>query len=324
MWGRNEIETSYAALIEPNKEKFSKPHSQEHCLVNANQVHMMRLNIGQQVRIERPTENGTTVALYTISSVHNEESNVVYLDYKDPHDVEERFGLSGTGSFQGKINAQAATVGLDDDKAKAYSEYIEHLADDDYNSQLVVIAPHGGDIEEHTDDQAQYVAKQLPSKCVSVWMCKGFKKGGGAFDRWHITSTDISEESFPKLKTIYGRHFEYAISFHGWNGDSICIGGSEPDPNPDDLDCMKEEISLKEEIKCAIDKAVSGSIKVVLGGISDNGCPQNFNGNNPKNIVNRLGTIGVQIEQSKKARSEEFRFKIAEAVANVIRPKLAV
>jgi aromatic ring-opening dioxygenase LigB subunit len=79
--------------------------------------------------------------------------------------------------FQGKINSQVAAVGLDDDDAKAYSEFVEHLTDDGHNSELVVIAPHGGDIEEHTGEQAEEVAKQLSSKSVSVWICKGYKKG---------------------------------------------------------------------------------------------------------------------------------------------------
>jgi phage replication-related protein YjqB (UPF0714/DUF867 family) len=283
----------------------------------------MELNTRQQVRIERPTENGTTLALYTIESTHAEEPNDVFLDYVDLVDVGERFGVSTVEPFKGKINAQVAAVGLDDADAETYSEFVEHLDDNDYNRELVVIAPHGGFIEEHTDTQAQYLAEQLPSKSVSVWLCKGFnkKEDGGAFARWHITSTDISEESFPKLKTIYGRQFKFAIAFHGWGGDSICIGGSEP--NPHDPDCLEEEITLKEEIKRAIDKVVPGSIDVVLGGAGDNGCPENFNGDNSENIVNRLGTTAVQIEQCARAR-EEYGKAIAEAVANVIRPKLAV
>jgi phage replication-related protein YjqB (UPF0714/DUF867 family) len=121
-------------------------------------------------------------------------------------------------------------------------------------------------------------------------MCKGFKKEGGAFDRWHITSTDISEESFPKLQTIIGRQFKYAIAFHGWGRNSICIGGSSQDPDD----------HTKEEIKETIEDAVHGSgIEVAMGGPT---CPENFNGNDPKNIVNRLGTTGVQIEQCERAR----------------------
>jgi phage replication-related protein YjqB (UPF0714/DUF867 family) len=323
MYRGNEIEAAYAAKFTPNKEKCSRPHTREHCSINANQIQMMRLNKRQQVRIERPTENGTTLALYTIESTHDEEPNDVFLDYVDLVDVGERFGVPTLEPFQGKINSQVAAVGLDDNNAKTYSEFVEHLADNDYNRELVVIAPHGGLIEEHTDTQAQYLAEQLPSKVVSTWICKGFnkKEQGGTFARWHITSTDISEKSFPKLKTIYGRQFKFAIAFHGWGGESICIGGSESDPRPPN--CQKEEISLKEEIKCAIEEVVPSSIEVVLGGAGDKRCPQNFNGDNPKNIVNRLGTTGVQIEQSEMARESHGK-AIAEAVANLIRPKLTV
>jgi hypothetical protein len=35
------------------------------------------------------------------------------------------------------------------------------------------------------------------------------------------TSTDTSENSFPELKTIMGRYFEYSIAFHGWDGMAI-------------------------------------------------------------------------------------------------------
>src|SRR5215213_4455423 len=62
--------------------------------------------------------------------------------------------------------------------------------------------------------------KKLPNSLrprAFLYGCaKGFKKGGGAFARWHITSTDISEESFPKLKTIIGRHFKYASAVSLW------------------------------------------------------------------------------------------------------------
>ena len=150
---------------------------------------------------------------------------------------------------------------------------------------MIAIAPHGGDIERHTDEEAERVCKRLSSKCVSEWVCKGFKKRGGAFDRWHITSTDISEDSFPELETVSGRTFKYAVAFNGWELDCICIGGSAP---PD----------LKQHIKTAIERDISSS-GICLAMDDDGTCPERFNGIDPKNIVNRLGTNGVQIEQSK-------------------------
>jgi phage replication-related protein YjqB (UPF0714/DUF867 family) len=314
--------TSYSAQFKPDKDRFipPPPHHREHCLANSNQIHMIGLNRGQQVRIERLTTNGTTLALYTIVDTHEEEPNDVYIDYKNADDLKDRldFDLSDNiDYFTGNLNAQVTAVGLTVSQARCNSEFIEQMDDNGHHRGLIVIAPHGGDIEEYTDEQAEHVGKQLSSKCVSVWVCKGFKQGGNAFDRWHITSTDISEKSFPKLKTVFGRRFEYAVAFHGMKRESICIGGSEPDP--DHPDCLKEEISLKEEIKCAIEKAVDGSgIVVSTGGA---GCPPNFNGNNKYNIVNRLGIIGVQIEQSVKAR-KCYGIQIADAVANVIGPRI--
>jgi phage replication-related protein YjqB (UPF0714/DUF867 family) len=73
------------------------------------------------------------------------------------------------------------------------------------------------------------------------------------------------------------------------------------------------------EIKKAITKAVTNSgIEV-----KDDGCPEGFNGNNPENIVNRLSTNGLQIEQSEKAR-KCYGIDIADAVADVIGPLIKV
>ena len=57
----------------------------------------------------------------------------------------------------------------------------------------MVIALHGGEIEKWTDNQAEYVGNHLSSERVSLWICKGFssKDDDDAFERWHITATDI-------------------------------------------------------------------------------------------------------------------------------------
>lgn len=269
---------------------------------------MMGINPGQQVRIERPTANGTRVALYTIDA-HNEEDpdHTVFVGYTNPNleDLQKRLGWSSKDSFKGKINTQVTAVGLIDAEAKAYSEFIEQLIDDGYNQELAVIVPHGGDVEEGTAEEGERIAEQLSSKCVSAWICKGYKKGGEAYACWHITSTDISEDSFPGLQTIMNRQFRYVIAFHGWKHNSICIGGSMSDP-------------LKQQIKTEIAKVVPSSIVVDIAGPGST-CPDDFNGNDQRNIVNRLGTYGVQIEQSEEAR-EEYGNAIADAVANVFRP----
>lgn len=102
MLRRNEIETAYAALFIPNTDRFSNLHSREHCSANGHQIRMMGLNTGQQVRIERPTANETTLALYTIIDAHDEDPKSVFVDYKNPDDLEKRFGPVHYGSFQGQ------------------------------------------------------------------------------------------------------------------------------------------------------------------------------------------------------------------------------
>ena len=73
-----------------------------------------------------------------------------------------------------------------------------------------MIAPHGGDIERHTDEQAEQVASRLVAKAGSSWRCKGWKGGAGALVRWHITSTDVSAPSFPRLDLVISRGFTHA------------------------------------------------------------------------------------------------------------------
>ncbi|TLX92524.1 MAG: hypothetical protein E6K97_01370 [Thaumarchaeota archaeon] len=123
-----------------------------------------------------------------------------------------------------------------------------------------------------------------------------------------MTSTKISEKSFPKLNTIIGNNpsFDYSIAFHGWTENSICVGG-----NPDNPD---------HELKCDIKAAIKNALKERNSDIEVHlsPCPVGqFNGDNPKNIVNCLGTNAIQIEQCRGAR-DNFHDDIAQAVVNVI------
>jgi phage replication-related protein YjqB (UPF0714/DUF867 family) len=303
------IQDSYSARIKPIDSGIPNNHVREHCLANLGEIHKIGRDRCQQVRIERPTATGTTRAIYTVIDVHDEEPDIVLVD-KNSDDLLARLDLSdgdlsSADHSPGKVNAQVTAVGLTDAEAEESSEFIENLADNGHNRGLIVIAPHGGNIEKYTDEQAEHVGQKLSSEYVSQWVCKGFKRGGGAFARWHITSTEISEESFPKLKTIMRRHFEYSVAFHGWGEKSICIGGTIPP-------------TIKQLIKEAIAKVVPDSIEV-----KDDGCPEGSNGNNPENIVNRLSTKGLQIEQSEEAR-KCFGIDIADAVADVIGPLIKV
>jgi phage replication-related protein YjqB (UPF0714/DUF867 family) len=272
----------------------------EHCSVDPEKLATIGCTVGQQVRVRR---NNVEYGLYTVSEVRQENpDNVV------------RMGLTGrrrlgtSDEFEAVIDSQPANPTLTERDADEASEFIERLADNGSQSGLIAIAPHGGDIERHTDDQAEHVAARLAAKAVGSWRCKGWNHdGGGASLRWHITSTDINEKSFTLLNSVISRRFTYAVAFHGFNEARILIGGTAP-------------ATLKREIREAIERATAGSDIAVCIARPD----ERFGGDDPGNIVNRLtagGANGIQIEQSLQARSDHWR-AIADAVADVYHPKL--
>lgn len=276
----------------------------EHCSVEVRLVGLVGAVLGQQIRIRR---TATEYALYTVSECRDEDAADVV-----------RLGLTGrqrlgtNDAFAGAVVLPAAHPTMSDGEAETSGELVERLDDDGEHRGLIVLAPHGGDIERHTDEQAERVASMLTRYGVSVWRCKGWKArrdggGGGAFECWRITSTDIDPASFPSLGALIERGFAHGLAFHGFGDEEILIGGTA-------------SAALKQEIKSAIDAAIGGSgILVRVASLEDR-----FGGDDPRNIVNRLTACnagGVQIEQSLRARRDHGP-AIADAVAAVYERQL--
>ena len=276
----------------------------EHCSVDSRLLGSVGAALGQQIRIRR---TATEYALYTVSELRDEDDADVV-----------RIGLTGRrrlgtdDPFEGAIALPAADPTLSESDAEASGELVERLDDDGEHRGLIVIAPHGGNIEPHTDEQAERVVFGLGGYGVSSWGCKGWKErredgSGGALECWHITSTEIDPSSFPGLGSVIDRGFAHAVAFHGFDESEILIGGTAPAP-------------LKEEIRCAIEAATSGSdIPVRIAKPDDQ-----FGGDDPCNIVNLLtvgGAGGIQIEQSLPARRDHAT-AIADAIATVFAREL--
>jgi phage replication-related protein YjqB (UPF0714/DUF867 family) len=305
-------EELYTARFKPRDDLHDLP--KEHCSANVDQIKTIGRDLYQQVRLELPTANGIIPAIYTVGNVHEEGSDLVYVGKKIEQYV-KCLEPYNTDPCEGKVKAEV-TKDLNEDDARLQGEFIEQLSDNGQNQKLVVIAPHGGEIESKTDKQAEIVRNEISPDEVSLWICKGFdEEDKSAYERWHITSTEISEKSFPKLNTIYGPKFEYSIAFHGWDRDNICVGGRKDNNTVD---------KLKVEIKDAIEKTLKeqgSNIQVNVSGCPE--CPGAFNGDKDENIVNRLGTNGIQIEQCSEARKQYYSY-IAKAVADTIRPRINV
>jgi len=268
-------------------------NTREHCSADPGKLVSIDCAVGCQVRVVR---DSTQCALYTVKEIRQESpDNVVRIGQSG------RRRLGAIDEFDAIVDSQVPHPAYDDAEAEANSEFVERLTDDGTNRVLVACAPHGGAIEVHTDEQAERVAMVLAAEGVSLWCCKGWHAGGAAFDRWHITSTDISPASFQLLNSIRERGFTYAVSFHGFDEQRILIGGAAP-------------FSLKQAIQEALQASVADSgipVDIATGG--------DYNGDRPSNFVNWLtagGAGGIQIEQSLAARSQ-YGEPIADAVAGI-------
>ena len=280
-----------------NAQVKNRASKREHCSADPKSLENIGRALGHQIRVKRSDDQ---FALYTIGETRREQPPTIV---RMTAAAQERLGASE--EFEAVVDSQVTDLIHDDQAAEDLGEFVERLSiDDGIQTEMVVIAPHGGFIEPYTDNQAERVAAELPG--ILCWRCKGWKKDGGAFDRWHITSTDIHEASFPLLNTIINRGFAHAVAFHGFSDDDILIGGGASD-------------ALKNEIKEAIDKAINtegSDCKATIRIAQD---ADNFNGDSPENVVNRLANgKGIQIEQSLTVR-ERCWCKIADAVASVYR-----
>lgn len=260
--------------------------------------------VGQQVRIKLRKDESK----YAIYTVHQFMEDGV-----DNNDV--RMALAGrqrldeTESFKAWLEGcdQVVLHGKDDSYLQDNDEFGEFLDETSaVHTGLVVCAPHGGVIENYTDEQAERVYSQLEaaSKDVSCWRCKGWQGEIGAYDAWHITSTEIDTESFPYLDQIGARGFGYAVSFHGYGEDDIAVGGGA-------------SVAFKTQVANAIQSAVGSAYDVTV--VNDGP----YGGVSPDNFVNWLTAAGngVQIEQPYGAR-RDYGQAIADAVAAVLGPLL--
>jgi phage replication-related protein YjqB (UPF0714/DUF867 family) len=262
----------------------------EWCSVDPATLSAIGREVGHQVRIRR---SATAFALYTVAET----------DLLEPPGT-VRMGPAGRerlgpgDEFAATIDAQGPDPTRSDAAAEAAGELVERLADG--GGRLIAIAPHGGDIEPFTDDQAEQVRVLLAAEGASSWLCRGWRPGGGTVDRWHITSADLAPACFPELHTVIGRGFVHAVAFHGSGGSEVLVGGG-----PASAD-------LQQAIATAIRDATHLVVRVAPG-------DDRLGGNDPRNVVNRLtagGANGVQIEQPLAARRSHGP-AIAKAVADV-------
>ena len=158
-------------------------------------------------------------------------------------------------------------------------------------AQVAIVAPHGGFIERATDTQARRVATDERLQ-ANVWVCRG--RAGDAFRRWHITSDDLSEQSFPGLEALLATRHDYAVSFHGFDahdGLDVIVGG-------------RVDHTIKERVQQQLEPGLSSLLRRPAAVLLATSTSDPFPGLARDNVVNRLTQAGgLQIEQAAVVRS---------------------
>lgn len=267
----------------------------ENCTIDDELRNNLGLAVGQQFLLTVKSDTDK----YGLVTIHSD-----YEDGSDNDDIRmrldgrERFDQSG--SFDAYAAVWAPVHGQTDSWLSSNDEMGE-FKEETSSSQtdIIIMAPHGGVIEGYTDELADRLYAGLSvtnSKDASLWYCIGYQSAIGAYDAWHITSTDIDEASFPYLDDLSGRSYDYAVTVHGYSGSEILVGGGA-------------STAFKADVKDALD-SISWSYTVTVVGDGDA-----YGGTSIDNIVNRYSSTGVQLEIPYAARRDHWE-DIADALVD--------
>lgn len=188
------------------------------------------------------------------------------------------------------------------------------------DSRFALLVPHGNIIETNVSPQIAEVVNTLQSADyeipVNVWEGRGAWGDDQTFQRWHITSINLHESSFPGLREMLdqdkydpqaGWAFRRALALHGFtesDKDLIIGGGTARNAKclvakriRDELGTRKDEVAIRIFDGDDIIDILAGTRRV---------CRRDLEGQSGNNIVNRLAADGgVQIEQSGSVRSDQ-------------------
>ena len=234
---------------------------------------------GDQIRVYR--HDDSDFALFTVRLRKDEKGTSRILLAEEGL---KRLGYGRSDSLKLRLELPAVQAAMNEAQARRQGEMIEILESSSpaalRERKLLLLVPHGGAIETGTDKVARRLLTSAKGGNSAVlWGCLGFRKGGGAYARWHVTSTDISERSFPKLGELAKprKPFRCALAIHGHSGKEIFIGG-------------QGSAALKQRIKTTLDALDLGAEVKIL----DSDDP--LAGHASTNIVNRYTRNGIQLE----------------------------
>lgn len=198
--------------------------------------------------------------------------------------------------FEVEIDPQVPADDLDTDEAADDGELVETYVEGE--TDIAVIAPHGGRIQPFTDLQVEKMLEDFDD--ITGWMLEGFGQNT-SFYRWYVPSAEMAEVSYPGLAELSEETYDTAVSFNGITGDEIYVGGTADE-------------SLRQDIVDAIEEALphDGS-PVSLG-------ENQYSATRSETLVNRITdgeSGGIWIGQPIADRRNSWDV-IVEAVGSVL------
>nr|AYM54438.1 hypothetical protein [Phaselicystis flava] len=302
-------------------------HKHEICRLDVdwlNQSLDLNLAAGNQIRIRK---SGGTAAQKGVCTIEDNDGarNVVRMGNMGFRRIEMEAPPDQTTEttiiLDSNVTSTSSTYGIGEDGEEAADddqEFFDAVKEtSNTQTEVVVIAPHGGDMEPGTDEQANtHFYNQLPSDKVTSWQANGYNDTVQNVDvinashHWHITATHItSATGFQHLAGVIGRDFKYPVAFHGYastrpNGvifhpNEVLVGGRE---SPLFRQEIAEMITLATRNPITRVAAITGNWQTL----------DDLDGDEEENIVNELGTTnkGLQLEQSTEARGPQWRGRL--------------
>jgi hypothetical protein len=289
-------------------------------LLPGNTQSSLGVETGQQVRVSRARQeveqdDGSTVsvaagrpAVYTVREGISESfpNQSVVLSERNLQRVDAEFG--DPAQVRNTIPNPDLTTRR---AAEQNNELIERLIDDG-RGYVCALAPNGGDTALNTMQQAARLASTLG---LTAWGTTAFDEDGpeGARERWYVPTTELTPEAYPKLDEIYGRSFDYTVSFEGAfdktiDGD-IRIGGllSESD---------------RIHIKDGIVQQFAGAGESADVRVAPTGSAAATQSSSLANRMTRDDRSGIELVQSDRVRNEHWAL-VADGVTNAIRELLS-
>ncbi|MFB6161091.1 MAG: poly-gamma-glutamate hydrolase family protein [Haloferacaceae archaeon] len=275
-------------------------YSEKRCFLSTRLLRDRGLRVGDQVRL-RHADDPDRYANFTVTTALSPLSPTVWLS-----DGGQR-RLGDEAPFRVRVSSRAVRSRLSPAQANARTEITERTANA-RDGRVAVTTPHGGEIEPRVSRQVRTCGERLRTAGVPAARYAALGYGDavmGAFDRWHVTSTDVSPRSYPEFGRLLERSYDFAVAFHGLADDRLVVGGLAP-----------------RRVKATLKRRLEGTVDVPVR-VAEEVPDARTGGRSPANFVNRIAPgRSLQLEQPLAVRRRSGD-AVARTVAEVVASHVA-